>query len=200
MALPPRGMIPNGSPPRRALLALSTKPMDRPVGEAARPAPDASAQGPEAFVPLEADPVSTRAARFGRALLVGACATASDVLVFTLVHRALEVSAPWARGPALAAGALVQFVGNRAFTFRATAGDVRRHARRFFTFELGAYLANLVIFRYLVRWITVVPAELVTFLGTFLVFALYSYPVRRLVIFRLLASERARTNPGPPEG
>jgi putative flippase GtrA len=149
------------------------------------------------LVPLADDPVATRAARFGRALVVGACATGADVLVFTLVHRVLAVSAPWARGPALAAGALVQFVGNRAFTFRATAGDVRRHARLFFTFELGAYLANLVIFRYLVRWITAVPAELVTFLGTFLVFALYSYPVRRLVIFRLLEAERTRARAEP---
>lgn len=149
-----------------------------------------------AYVPLPNDPVATRAARFVRALIVGACATGSDVVMFTLVHRVLHVSPEWARAPALATGALVQFVGNRVFTFRATAGDMKRHARLFFTYELGAYLANIVIFRYLVKWITIVPPEIVTFLGTFLVFVLYSYPVRRLVIFRLLKDEEARRREG----
>lgn len=144
------------------------------------------------YVALEDDPVRARAWRFTRALIVGALATGSDLAVFTVVHRVFGVSPALARAPALATGALVQFLGNRAFTFRATAGDLRRHARLFFTFELGAYLANLVIFRYLVRWITVIPPEVVTFLGTFLVFALYSYPVRRTVIFRLLREEESR--------
>ena len=145
-----------------------------------------------AYEPLSEDPMKTRAARFVRALIVGAVATGSDLAVFTLCLRLLHIDPSIARAPALATGALVQFVGNRVFTFQATAGSVRRHARLFFTFELGAYLANLVIFRYLVRWITVVPPELVTFLGTFLVFALYSYPVRRMVIFRLLETEATR--------
>lgn len=146
----------------------------------------------DTYAPLPEDPMATRAARFVRALIVGAAATGSDLLVFTLCLRWLALSSPVARVPSLATGALVQFIGNRVFTFRATSGDVRRHARLFFTFELGAYLANLVIFRYLVKWITVVPPEIVTFLGTFLVFVLYSYPVRRLVIFRLLHEEEAR--------
>ncbi|MBL8678629.1 MAG: GtrA family protein [Myxococcales bacterium] len=158
---------------------------------ASEPSKDAST-----YVPLSDDPVTTRAARFVRALVVGACATGSDLVMFTIVHRVLHVSPEWARAPALATGALVQFVGNRVFTFRATAGDVKRHARLFFTYELGAYLANIVIFRYLVKWITIVPPEIVTFLGTFLVFALYSYPVRRLVIFRLLKDEETRRREG----
>jgi putative flippase GtrA len=151
-----------------------------------------SASEAKAYVPLAKEPMTTRAARFVRALAVGACATGSDLAMFTLLHRLAHVSPEWARPPALATGALVQFVGNRVFTFRATAGDVKRHARLFLTYELGAYLANIVIFRYLVKWITVVPPEIVTFLGTFLVFAFYSYPVRRLVIFRLLKDEEAR--------
>jgi putative flippase GtrA len=148
--------------------------------------------GSALYAPLPDDPMTTRAARFIRALIVGAAATGSDLLVFTLCLRVAGLSSPVARVPSLATGALVQFIGNRVFTFRATDGDVRRHARLFFTFELGAYLANLVIFRYLVRWITVIPPEIVTFLGTFLVFVLYSYPVRRLVIFRLLHDEEDR--------
>lgn len=151
----------------------------------------------DAYAPLPDDPMAARAARFVRALVVGACATGSDLLVFSLCLRVLHLSSPVARVPSLATGALVQFIGNRVFTFRATDGNLRRHARLFFTFELGAYLANLVIFRYLVRWITVIPAEVVTFLGTFLVFALYSYPVRRMVIFRLLHAEEARRRAEP---
>lgn len=145
-----------------------------------------------ALVPLAPDSLRDRALRFVRALLVGGAATTADFAVFALVHRLLHLDPAYARAPALAAGALVQFLGNRRFTFRATEGDIKRHARLFVMYEAGAYLTNLLIFGKLVRWITAIPPELVTFIGTFLVFALYSYPVRRLIVFRLLLSEPKR--------
>lgn len=144
------------------------------------------------IVPLTKDPAHVRAWRFARALMVGAAATGSDFLVFTMVHRLLHVDPAYARAPALATGALVQFLGNRVFTFRATKGDIKRHARLFFVYEAGAYVANLLIFSRLVKWITFIPPEVVTFLGTFVVFALYSYPVRRLIVFRLLHEENSK--------
>ncbi len=143
----------------------------------------------QTVVPLTDDPAGVRAWRFARALMVGAAATTADFAVFTFVHRVLHVDPAIARAPALATGALVQFLGNRMFTFRATDGDIKRHARLFFIYEAGAYLANLLIFSRLVKWITVIPPELVTFLGTFVVFAFYSYPVRRFIVFRLLHAE-----------
>lgn len=145
-----------------------------------------------AYAPLTDDPMRVRATRLGTALAVGAAATGADFLVLTLCIRALHIDPAIARAPALFTGALVQFLGNRAFTFRATAGALGRHARLFLLFEGVAYLGNLLVYRYLVKWITFLPPELVSFVGTFVIFAGYSYPVRRLVVFRLLRAEQRR--------
>ena len=151
------------------------------------------------YLPLPPDPWHVRAWRFGRALIVGTVATAADFVVLTTLIRIFAVAPEIARGPALLAGALVQFFGNRRFTFRAQQGSLGRHARLFFVFELSAYVANLVLYRYLVAWFPQVAPELLSFAGTFVIFVGYSYPIRRLVIFRLLQSEAVPPPPPPPE-
>jgi hypothetical protein len=40
-----------------------------------------------------------------------------------------------------------------------------------------------------VKWIDFVPPEVVSFLGTFIIFVTYTYPIRRLVIFRVRRDE-----------
>ena len=150
------------------------------------------------YVPLPADSWRVRALRFARAIVVGTAATVADVAVLTIAIRVFSLAPELARGPALMAGAAVQFFGNRRYTFRAERGSLARHARLFFVFEASAYVANLVLYRSLVHWITVVPPELVSFLGTFVIFVAYSYPVRRLVIFRLLRRE-VLAAPVPPD-
>jgi putative flippase GtrA len=144
------------------------------------------------YVPLSTDPLRERLLRFGRALMVGGVATGADFATLTLLIRVFAVRPEIARAPALLAGAIVQFVGNRAFTFRATQGSLARHARLFLVFEASAYVVNLLLYTYLVRRIRVLPPEVTSFVGTFVVFAAYSYPVRRLVIFRLLRHETDR--------
>jgi putative flippase GtrA len=136
--------------------------------------------------------------RFSRALIVGAAATAADFAVLTVAIRLLSVAPEIARGPALLAGALVQFFGNRRYTFRAQAGSLGRHAKLFLAFELLGYLANLVIYRFLVKWFPQIAPELLSFAGTFVVFVAYSYPLRRLVIFRLLRAEVRPAASGEP--
>jgi len=81
--------------------------------------------------------------------------------------------------------ASVQFFGNRSFTFRAQAGSLSRQARFFVVVELAALLMNYFLFRWLVPKVHVLPPELVSFLGTFIVFVTFAYPMRRLVIFKL---------------
>ena len=73
----------------------------------------------------------TRAFRFGRALMVGSGATLVDFSIFTTCVRAIDVAPTHARLPALLAGACVQFVGNRRFTFRAQAGRLSRQLKLF---------------------------------------------------------------------
>jgi putative flippase GtrA len=145
------------------------------------------------YVPLPTDPARERVMRFVRALMVGGVATGADFVTLTVLIRVFAVRPEIARAPALLMGAIVQFVGNRIFTFRATQGSLARHAKLFLAFEASAYVVNLLLYRYLVHSITILPPEVTSFIGTFLVFAAYSYPVRRLVVFRLLKSEIEET-------
>ena len=131
------------------------------------------------------EPLVQRALRFGRALIVGSGATILDVSVLTTSIHLVGLAPTAARVPALLAGASFQFFGNRTFTFRAQRGKITRQARLFIASELFALLLNWSIFRFLSPRITFMPQELVSFLGTFVVFVVVAYPMRKLVIFRL---------------
>lgn len=127
----------------------------------------------------------TRAYRFGRALIVGSGATLVDFSIFTTCVRAIDIAPGHARLPALLAGACVQFVGSRGFTFRAQAGRLSRQLKLFFVAEACTLGLNWSVFQLLLRHVRSLPPELVSFLGTGLVFVTFAYPMRRWVIFRL---------------
>ncbi len=135
------------------------------------------------------EPLAQRALRFGRALVVGSGATLVDVSVLTTSIHLVGLAPTAARVPALLAGASFQFFGNRSFTFRAQRGKLTRQARLFVACEAIALLINWSLFRFLSPRITAVPQELVSFLGTFVVFVAFAYPMRKLVIFRLRPDE-----------
>jgi putative flippase GtrA len=134
---------------------------------------------------VQSEPLLTRALRFGRALVVGSGATLVDFSIFSTCVRAIDVAPVHARLPALVAGACVQFVGNRGFTFRARAGKLSRQLKLFAVAELVTLGLNWGVFQLLIRHIHGAPPELVSFLGTGLVFLAFAYPVRKLVIFKL---------------
>ncbi len=127
--------------------------------------------------------LSTRGFRFSRALMVGACATAADFAVLTTLVRLIQVSPAYARFPALLTGCLVQFFGNRGFTFRAQEGRLSRQARLFLLFESTTLGLNLLLFQGLLKVLPAVAPELLSFLGTFVVFVAFNYPIRKHVIF-----------------
>jgi putative flippase GtrA len=133
----------------------------------------------------EAERWSDRALRFARALIVGSAATIVDFSLFSAGIRLLGLAPTAARLPALCAGASVQFLGNRSFTFRAQAGSLSRQARFFVVAELVTLLMNYGVFSWLVPRVHGIAPELVSFAGTFLVFVSFAYPMRRLVIFKL---------------
>jgi putative flippase GtrA len=141
------------------------------------------------------EPLLTRGYRFARALIVGSGATIVDFSVFSTCVRALGVAPSAARLPALLAGACVQFVGSRGFTFRAKAGNLPRQLKLFVVAELITLGLNWGAFRLLIDYLVGVPPELVSFLGTGLVFLLFAYPVRKWVVFRLPAT---LVEPCPP--
>ncbi|MGC4093117.1 MAG: GtrA family protein [Polyangiaceae bacterium] len=142
-------------------------------------------------MPSNEETWQTRAYRFVRALIVGSGATLADFSVFTTCVRALDLAPTSARVPALIAGACCQFLGNRSYTFRAQAGNLARQARWFLLFEAITLGLNFSLFSYLVKHVPL-PPELVSFLGTFLVFIGFAYPMRRLVVFKLTDAERTR--------
>ena len=131
------------------------------------------------------DPFLTRVHRFGRALVVGSGATLVDFSVLSACIRLWGVAPTSARLPALLAGASVQFFGNRTYTFRAQRGSMSRQAKLFLLCEVAALAMNWTIFQVLAPRVPIVPPEIVSFVGTFIVFVTFAYPMRRLVIFRV---------------
>jgi putative flippase GtrA len=134
-----------------------------------------------------------RAYRFGRAAIVGSAATAIDFVVLTSCIRVAGLAPTVARVPALIAGATFQFFGNRTFAFRAQAGNISRQAKIFIVAELVTLLINFSLFRWLTPRVHFLPPELVSLLGTFIVFITFAYPMRRLVIFRVPDRQGARS-------
>ena len=133
----------------------------------------------------ESEPLIVRAARFARALVVGGGATIVDFSVLTACIRVVGIAPSSARLPALLCGASVQFFGNRTFTFRAQRGSLSRQAVLFLVFEIATLAMNFGLYQLLLPRIDVVPPEIVSFIGTFVVFVLFAYPMRKLVIFKL---------------
>jgi putative flippase GtrA len=109
-----------------------------------------------------------------------------------LLSRAIGIAPAEARLPALMAGACFQFFKNRSYTFRAQAGNLSRQAWLFVLFEAVTLGLNFGLFRVLLPRLPGLPPEVVTFIGSFVVFVAFAYPVRRLVIFKLPGSESAR--------
>jgi putative flippase GtrA len=124
-----------------------------------------------------------RALQFGRALIVCSGATLLDFALLTACIRILDFAPVVARVPALVAGASLQFVGHRQFTFRASRGALSRQAKLFIAVELVGLGANLGIYAVLLSRIHVLPPEALGFLGSFLVFVGWAYPMHRLVSF-----------------
>ncbi|MBS2017876.1 MAG: GtrA family protein [Deltaproteobacteria bacterium] len=124
--------------------------------------------------------------RVVRAFLAGAAATLADLAVLTLLVSAFGVAPRIANVPALLAGGIVNFLGNRHFAFKAAQGSLAKQATLYTLVELVALALNGVLFDLAMRlpfvaphaaaW--VVPVRLVT---SHLVFLAWSYPLWRLV-------------------
>jgi putative flippase GtrA len=117
---------------------------------------------------------------------VGLVATVVDLAVLAALVEVFALSPQLANLPALAAGAVVQFIGCRHLVFAAAEGDLRRQITGFAATELATLALNGLSFHLLVTF-TPVPYPLARPVGTFLVFILFSFPMWRLVFRRPLA-------------
>ena len=118
-----------------------------------------------------------------RSLLSGGAATIADLLVLTLLVALAHVDPRLANVPALLAGGIVQFIGNRRFAFRADGEPIGPQLAGFVVVEGVALALNGVLFDLAMRhfhahidW--AIPVRLVT---SHLVFLAWSFPLWHLV-------------------
>lgn len=117
---------------------------------------------------------------------VGVVATAVDLFSLTFLIEVLALGPQLANLPALALGAIVQFVGSRGLVFRASAGDfLARNSwlaqgAGFSVVELGTLALNGVVFSLLMAT-GLCPYVIARVVSTFLVFAGFSFPLWRCV-------------------
>jgi putative flippase GtrA len=118
-----------------------------------------------------------------RSFLSGAAATLVDLAVLGTCVAVLGVSPRLASLPALVAGGVANFFGNRHFAFRAKSGSLRRQAILYAVTELVALALNGLLYDAVVR--TMHPhamgAMIVRLITTHLVFVAFSYPIWRKV-------------------
>lgn len=132
--------------------------------------------------PPDARPLA-RFALFARSALTGGAATLVDLAVIGLAVGVLHAPATAANVPALLAGAVVQFLGNRHFAFRAAGGDVRRQAALFALTEAVTMLLDGLLYDVVARHFVLGAgaAMLVRAVTTNAVFLTWSYPVWRRI-------------------
>jgi putative flippase GtrA len=134
--------------------------------------------------------------RFLRAVLAGGAATLVDLGVLVLLVSFFHLAPRAANVPALVAGGIVSFVGNRHFVFRAERGSIVRQAALFALVEIVALSLNGVLYDAAMRLFHAhaslyVPIRLAT---TNLVFVLFSFPLWHFV-FRVRAHDDKAVRP-----
>jgi len=118
--------------------------------------------------------------RFAKSLLVGGVATLADFAALALLVEVAQVRETVANVPALCVGAVVQFIGCRHLVFQAARGHLGRQLAGFALVELATLALNGAAFHALVT-LAQAPYWLARPLGTFVVFAGFSYPLWKWV-------------------
>lgn len=121
--------------------------------------------------------------RFVRAAVTGSGATLVDLGVLSLLVQVGRWDPRAASLPALVAGGVANFLGNRHFAFRAAAGSIARQALFYTLVEVIALALNGALYDAALR---AVPAAghgywAVRLVTSHLVFVCWSYPLWRRV-------------------
>ena len=124
-----------------------------------------------------------------RSLMAGGAATLADLAVLTFCVAALHLTPQAANVPALVAGGIVNFFGNRHFAFRAHEGSIERHVVGYALVEIVALALNGFLYDLVLR---AAPGSahvywLVRLATSHIVFLFWSYPLWRKV-FRVEAT------------
>ena len=133
---------------------------------------------------MSARPKLDRLWELVRSLLAGGAATLADLAVLTACVHLFHWTARDANVPALIAGGIVNFVGNREFAFRdAKHGALEKHVVGYLLVEIVALVLNGALYDLVLR---IVPGSthlywLVRLATSNVVFLLWSYPLWRRV-------------------
>jgi putative flippase GtrA len=124
-----------------------------------------------------------RIAETVRAGAAGIVATLVDLGVLALLVSAFHVDVRLASVPALLAGGVVNFVGNRWFAFRATSGSLVKQAAGYTVVELVALIFNALLFDVVLRVFPIVRIAyaVVRLVTSNVVFLGWSLPMWRRV-------------------
>lgn len=123
-------------------------------------------------------------------------ATLTDLGVLTALVSLASVSPRAASVPALLAGNVVMFFGQKHFAFRSVNGRTGRQAASFFLVQLGGFGLNALLYDFVLRWFPASASAyvLVRLATTNLVWLAYSFPLWHLV-FRPSAAPRPASAP-----
>lgn len=118
-----------------------------------------------------------------RAGAAGIAATAVDLGVLTLLVSLFQVSPRAASIPALVAGGVANFIGNRHFAFRAQGGSLARQAVGYTLVEVIALALNGLLYDNVLRLFPVAEGAYwaVRLVTSHVVFLCWSYPLWRKV-------------------
>lgn len=127
--------------------------------------------------------MATRDNTMVRSGIAGAAATGVDLGLIAILVGVVGVSARVANVPALLAGAVVQFFGNRNFAFRAQDGALARQVPLFVLSEIVTLLLNGLLFDLVARAVVLNTwtALAVRLVIGFVVFVGWSHPVWRRI-------------------
>ena len=135
-----------------------------------------------------------RLATLLRAGIAGAAATLVDLGVLALLVSVLHQDPRAANVPALLAGGIANFLGNRHFAFRAARGSLARQAVLYTVVEVIALALNGVFYDTVLRFAPHAPYWLVRLATSHVVFLCWSYPLWRKV-FKTRGREDLRPRP-----
>lgn len=139
--------------------------------------------------------------RLLRAGIAGAAATLVDLGVLAVLVSLLHVDPRAANVPALIAGGIANFLGNRHFAFRAANGSLARQAVLYTVVEVIALALNGFLYDAVLRAQPHAPYWLVRLVTSHVVFLCWSYPLWNKVFkeFKVRAREDRRPRPADVE-
>lgn len=116
--------------------------------------------------------------------VVGTTATVIDLVALAAMVQWLGMTPQVANLPSLFAGSLVQFLGNRYYSFKGgRTAAIHKQAAGFFIAEGISFSLNALIFHLLVTY-TIVNFAIARPLGAGFVFLTFSYPVWKFMFDR----------------